>query len=87
MGSSFSLIHLGSIGPGEKTDVKQSKIFKEAWNKKFPDYPCFLKKNPHDFGDYVSVEIPERYLELADEKDISLESEAINLAEELELDF
>lgn len=54
-----SLINLGDITKRGTAggDVEQSRVFVQAWNEKYPDYPCRIVRCPHDFGSYADVQI------------------------------
>jgi hypothetical protein len=90
---SESLINLGDITKRgtEQGDLEQSRLFKKAWNEKYPSYPCFIKMCPHDFGSYADVQINESlfYKGMDDTQTFSegIEEASTKLAEELKLEF
>lgn len=89
---STAIITLGSIGPGPRTDIEQSVRFIAEWNKRFPKYHASIRKNPHDFGSYASVDVPDdKFAEgidnATDFPSGGIEEQACDLAEELNLDY
>jgi len=73
------------------SDDRGTNLFIPAWNKKYPNYPVYKKWNPHDFGTYPSVEMEDELFSKALEDGTTFpngpEQAAIDLAEELGLDF
>jgi hypothetical protein len=75
----------------EKWDTTQCSIFRNEWNKRYPNYPVAIKANPHDFGTYYDIKMREEIFDKAAE-DITTfpkgpEQTASDLADELHLDY
>jgi len=60
--------------------------FRDEWNKRYPRVPVRVKWNDHDFGGYWSIEVwfaeDDR-----EEVDIDVEDAAVQLADELGLEY
>ena len=88
---SKDLICLGTITE-PRTDIKQSVEFIAAWNTKYPGYHAHMHRNPHDFGTYMTVAVPEeKFIKGMNDSETfgvgGIEDAAIALAEELHLDY
>jgi hypothetical protein len=75
----------------EKWDTTQCRIFRDEWNRRYPNYPVAIKGNPHDFGTYYDIKMKEELFEKSYEDTTSFpngaEQAAMELADELHLEY
>lgn len=71
---------------GERAEHKR---FTRAWNERYPKYPARVYSNPHDFGDYYSIQIANFGEAVRDEETFPQgpEEAASALADEMGLEY